>query len=61
MLMNVLTEVITVIPMPHALIQRVALRVLVTQATAATESFVKVYKISDFIIDRMGFRHYATF
>ena len=61
MLMNVLTEVITVIPMPHALIQRVALRVLVTQATAATESFVKVYKICDFIIDSMGFRHYATF
>ena len=49
--MNVLKEVIIVIPMPHAIIQRVALHVLATQATAATESFVKVYRICEFIID----------
>ena len=45
------------IPMPCALIQRIALHVLATQDTAATESFVKVNSICDFIIDSRGFRH----
>ena len=58
--MNVLKEVIIVIPMPHAIIQRVALHVLATQATAAMESFVKV-KNRYFIIDSSGFPAYATF
>ena len=53
--MNVLKEVIIVIPMPHAIIQRVALLVLATQATAATESFVKVNRICELIIDCRGF------
>ena len=57
MLMNVLTEVITVIPMPHALILRVALHVLATQATAAMESFVKVKKFVTLSLIIGGFRH----
>ena len=42
MLMNALTEVITAIAMPHALIQRVALHVLAIQVTVVMELFVKV-------------------
>ena len=46
MLMNALTEVITVIPMPNAQIQRKVLRVHAIPATVAMECIVKVKQIS---------------
>ena len=61
MLMNALTEVITAIAMPHALIQRVALHVLAIQVTVAMELFVKVLRIHFFFYRQQGFATYATF
>ena len=46
MLMNVPTEVITVIPMPHVQIQKEVLHVLAILASVATELIAKVHQMS---------------
>ena len=52
MLMNAPTEIITVIPMRHAQIQRKVLHVHAIPATVVTELIVKVKRFDQFIIDR---------